>query len=1530
IIGGAGDIYIDGDVSSDAGYLQGDKMTVSDSSTLTLTNGELDKAVTNNGTVKLDGATLNGAYVTDGTLEFAQNLEISADYVAADANVVDDGATLTLIDGNLAEEVTGAGGITFNGDVSANADKIKTTGTNTVESEKTLTLTDGTLGSEITNAGTIKLDGATLGGEYVTDGTLEFAADLSINADYIAAATNQVDDGVTLTCSTGSLTSNITNSGTVNMASGSSFGDRGKITGGAVTLGDGVEFTESNFDNITSLALDNAVYNLSATVVDGGVNVSQLPSCATGTITLGDITIDGANYDSWEEGDYKQIQFADLSTDNLTVSGSQEAILSGYVYTFSQAYTIAGDSSSGIKYGYFDVVKEIAETRTLKEVIAQDDGDIKYSLRADENVDGTIELRDSSAGDPRTLTIKNSGGNTYEIIAENSDAVLKNNNSDTLTLEKVTVSGFDTAIENATADGTVNLKSVTFENTGTIDVVNDGTLNILDGNVVFDKGVTGTGTMNVKDNLTVGANTTIEQNIINIDTGKTLTNNGTITINDGSLNGDGTTPLTNAGTVVINNGNLNTIVDGGVLEFDGTSSVEKAEYIAGDTNRIRSNASLKLANETEGELKAILDGDGEVIIDSAIDATNGGINTKVTINADKSLKINADNLGNEATNNGTLTLIGGTGDDGAVLNNAVSGSGTTVISGGASGNELTVTAKDAITTSGGITVEQYNTLQISASNIGADVTNNGTIKLAGDLGDTGETLSYSINGGAVEIASGTYDFTDITNLNTANTITLKDGTVTMDAEDLFTSDYAGKTDFGGKFTAEGGTLCLNNFDNKETFTTEEFQKATDLIGNPNVVVMIDAELATGEGEDLVIKGTDDGSGNVTLSGVPVVADTSGGGGSDINVPAVPKNYVPVTDDTAVNLLSADTITVDGGKFVTKGLQIDNLNSGSTLDLVIQGTGTDVTFTGGDGETGVVKKNTDEKVKVDLAVKNGAVFNAGINAGTDRGEFTFESVTIEHAKMNICRSTVETPVLTIGDGGWLVVDPGYFKADTMNIMGGAIQVIADGSVYNQGYAEDELRAIVEDAGIGTTKIPTGGFIATSDIGIMAVRTNKGGNNVTLDKSAGTYGDHLAITSDPSYTPNNASTPMLRIDDNALLILDGSRLMSNTGNGVIHLLNSTADDVVISNKARVYVAGVSKKGVGIYKMITGPGVDKDADYFGNNFKTDNTLYKVVLLEPDERIENTFAFKIMWNEENTVFSSENLGVSRGAYDVATAVTGAIAEHFYDKELGEKLWATYVHDKDKIDGLKVGGVGAKYDFQFNGTLIGYDFLTEKDTTAGVAFGYINGNTNGFGHNDSKYYDLTAYGRKTVDGINLLGNISYLHGKNETSMVLDGEDVNANAKTNTYTIGVTADKPYAWGNGNISPFAGLHYLRIGGKDYTNGVGMKFKADTINTFVLPLGVKYDMEVNNFYGWKVKPTIMAGYMWNLGDKDSTLHVKNDRLTSSYGYDLTDKRAFFTKAGLQFVKKNVSVGVGYDYMKSSRSHNNRWSVNLSWSF
>ncbi|MCQ2381360.1 MAG: hypothetical protein MJ032_03345, partial [Acidaminococcaceae bacterium] len=63
---------------------------------------------------------------------------------------------------------------------------------------------------------------------------------------------------------------------------------------------------------------------------------------------------------------------------------------------------------------------------------------------------------------------------------------------------------------------------------------------------------------------------------------------------------------------------------------------------------------------------------------------------------------------------------------------------------------------------------------------------------------------------------------------------------------------------------------------------------------------------------------------------------------------------------------------------------------------------------------------------------------------------------------------------------------------------------------------------------------------------------------------------------------------------------------------------------------------------------------------------------------------------------------------------------------------------------------------------------------------------------------------------------------------------------------------------------------------------------------------------------------------------TLHVKNDRLTSSYGYDLTDKRAFFTKAGLQFVKKNVSVGVGYDYMKSSRSHNNRWSVNLSWSF
>lgn len=1326
----------------------------------------------------------------------------------------------------------------------------------------------------------------------------------------------------TLKITGGALAQNITNSGTVDMAAGSSFGDGKKITGGAVTLGEGVEFTGNNFDSVTSLTLTEAVYSLSATVVDGGINISQLFSSAvnvSGTIALGDIALDGSSFDTWLEDNYKQIQFANISgTNTLVISGSQQVVLDEYAYTFSQAYNTAGDSGSGIKYGYIDVIKEIADQRTLQELLAQENGDIKYTLKADETVAGTLQLRNIAGSVPRTLTLK---GNGKKIIAANDSSILKNNNADTLSLENVSVENFNIAISNS-VDGTINLKKVTFVGSKSIDVQNNGTLNILDNQVNFAKGVTGTGTMNVKDNFAVGASITIEQNTINVDTGKTLTNNGTIIINNGSLNGDGSTALTNVGAVVINNGNLNTKVAGGVLEFAGDASVEKAEYIAGNTNRIRSESKLKLANATDGYLNAVLEGDGEVIIDSAIDATGGEIKTKVTVNESKSLKIDADKLGNVVTNNGTLNL-NGTGDN--ILNHPVGGTGQTVITGNG-----TVTANAPITSSGGITIESNNVLKADGINIGANITNDGTVKLAGISGDYVEKLNYSITGGTLEVVSGTFDFTDVSKISGVDSLKLTDGTVIMDAADLFNDNsFTTKTALGNKFTATGATVNLNNFGGN-TFTATEYQKAQTALGASTALVM-QGELTLGTDEKLVVQGTDGGSGAVTLSNVkPKVTDPVAG--TNVTIPAVPQNYVPVTASGSMSLLQADTITVDGGSnFIAKGLQIDDLYSEQNLKLVVTGTNTKLTLTGGDGETGVVKADSSKKVPVSLTVENNAEFNAGAAAVGNHNELEFKDITIRNAKMNVVGDNVTAPKLTIEDKGWLVVDPAYVYNDDLEIVGGAIQVKTDGAVYSQGYNAATLREYVERAGVSTFDA-AGGFTVPYGTGVMALKNSSGNVNITIDKLNGTYGDHLAITSDPAYNPNDNATPMLRIDSGALLVLEGSMGQNSSISGIIELKNSTgASDINISDNTKVFVAGVNAKGVGIYKLLHGNGIDKAGNYFGGHIYTDNPLYKITLLPPEEQIDNTFAFKLTQNEENTAFSAENLGITRGAYDVTNMVGDAITTHFATKEKSEKLWATFVHNKDKVDGLGIGDSQAKYDAQFNGTVVGYDLVDDKDITLGLALGYVDGNTsNGTGHNDSKYHSLGIYGRKNIGKFQLQGDITYLHGKNETDMTVEDLFVNADAKTNTYSIGVKGELPYKVGKGTITPFAGVRYIRINGKEYSNNLNMEFEAEKVNSFVVPIGVRYSTEINNFYGWKVKPEVAVGYVSNLGTKRNQMNITHERAHSSYEYDVVDKHGVFAKAGLSMSKKNFTVGVGYDYSKSSHSHNNKWNVNMNWSF
>lgn len=81
---------------------------------------------------------------------------------------------------------------------------------------------------------------------------------------------------------------------------------------------------------------------------------------------------------------------------------------------------------------------------------------------------------------------------------------------------------------------------------------------------------------------------------------------------------------------------------------------------------------------------------------------------------------------------------------------------------------------------------------------------------------------------------------------------------------------------------------------------------------------------------------------------------------------------------------------------------------------------------------------------------------------------------------------------------------------------------------------------------------------------------------------------------------------------------------------------------------------------------------------------------------------------------------------------------------------------------------------------------------------------------------------------------------------------------------------------------------------------------------------------------LEPRLAVGYLFNLGDRSNDMSLRYNDAMDTFAYDFVDKGAFFTHAGMDFEKKNFTLGISYDFMKSKNSKNNRWNVNADVAF
>ncbi len=312
----------------------------------------------------------------------------------------------------------------------------------------------------------------------------------------------------------------------------------------------------------------------------------------------------------------------------------------------------------------------------------------------------TYTLTDNLGATKGNSTVSGvANGNNKSTLNMNGKTGFEVASGKTLTLNNVNITNAvnsEGSVVNNASGGVANINNINLNSTNSNAAIkNAGTLNVTGGTNTIGTAISGTGTMNINggSTLTMNNNKSITQ--------------GTVNVNNGTLNLSDTAKV---------NGTL-------TLGASGTANMSAN----GITSNVTNAGNLNLSG---GILNHIIRGSGTTNIKGTV-TSNSAVLQAISIISGADLTINASNIGGAVSNTGELKLIGGT------LNKAVSGAGSTTITGdltnaGGINQAVTVNSGVILTNNAALgsdtgMITNAGTINSSASNIEGDVSNAGTV-----------------------------------------------------------------------------------------------------------------------------------------------------------------------------------------------------------------------------------------------------------------------------------------------------------------------------------------------------------------------------------------------------------------------------------------------------------------------------------------------------------------------------------------------------------------------------------------------------------------------------------------------------------------------------------------------------------------------------------------------------------------------------------------------------------------------------------
>lgn len=533
---------------------------------------------------------------------------------------------------------------------------------------------------------------------------------------------------------------------------------------------------------IAGIDVQGGTLNLNALI--GGVNITKAMSVTAGNMNIGATTNNVSVADAVQiNGDVTLTGVAatgNVGNVNIATSGTPVFVLSS-----GKSINIDGDI----------VAKgtDFSRKAQFDSAIVDVDGDVtaqnlgKIILGGASHATGTADV---------TGTISASNGGAVEIYSDDTDAgtvsvsngglLIAHGSQITADTGGIDIAGgvrfvADAAADSETAGLTTDSSDLTLETTqsgqninvaGGVTIADDDTFTLNSaGNAKVSGLVDSTGTFVVK---ALNGNATFDNNI---------TNTSTLEVEAQTIN---TANITNSGTLKLtaNNGTADIAV--GILENSGSATISAASVSA-----------ASISSQGNATNSSVMDIAATSLNSGNITATNGVINLDVE-------KITGTNI----VANGDLTQGEKTGLLNIVRDNATISARNLTVNGAfnADKNSVTYTIGDTAQITGATTVVNGASVDLSAKTISmADITNNGTLTLAGTDGFSAGTV---VSTGALSIDSGT-------GIGTVTSFALNGGTLTLAGAGLTSQGVA--NDNQGAFGVSGmlyqnyaGTLAAND------------------------------------------------------------------------------------------------------------------------------------------------------------------------------------------------------------------------------------------------------------------------------------------------------------------------------------------------------------------------------------------------------------------------------------------------------------------------------------------------------------------------------------------------------------------------------------------------------------------------------------------------------------------------------------------------------------------------------------------------